>query len=164
MSDNHSHSLWQFIRIWTVRLGNFIRYGLSAVASAVIDEGLFALLTKLLHGFLTGFLFTAVPMAAARLVSSLCNFFINKKLVFKSSEPAGKALLKYYAVAVPNFIAHTLLTYGVFQLLGISEQAVLLRTALHFGVMVALFVATFFIQKCWVFKKAAPDKTEQDGV
>lgn len=142
-------------------IGHFIRYGFGSVASAIIDEGLFALLTKLLHGILTGFLFTAVPMAVARLISSMCNFFINKKLVFQSDEATGKAMLKYYLVALPNFVAHTLLTHGVYSLFRISESAVLLRTAIHFGVMVALFVVTFIIQRCWVFaKKETP---EQDG-
>ena len=141
---------------------HFMLYGCSAVASAVIDEGMFALLTKVFHGVLTGFLFTAVPMAVARLVSSICNFFINKKLVFKSDEATGKALLKYYMVAVPNFVAHTLLTHGVYLLFHIGEAAVLLRTAIHFGVMVALFVVTFLIQKFWVFSKK--DRKEQDGV
>lgn len=151
--------LWQTHKQLIV---HFIRYGFSAVASAVIDEGLFALLTKLLHGILTGFLFTAVPMAVARLISSMCNFFINKKLVFQSDEATGKAMLKYYMVAIPNFVAHTLLTHSVYLLFGISESAVLLRTAIHFGVMVALFVVTFIIQKCWVFaKKETP---EQGGV
>ena len=138
---------------------HFVLYSCSAVASALIDEGMFALLTKVLHGVLTGFLFTAVPMALARLVSSICNFFMNKKLVFKSEEATGKALLKYYMVALPNFAAHTLLTHGVYLLFHISESAVLLRTAIHFGVMVALFIVTFIIQKFWVFAKK-----EQDGV
>ncbi len=148
---SHFHPIRDSFRIYKLIFGHFVKYGISAVVSAVIDEGVFALLTKLLHGLLKGFLLTALPMAAARLISSLCNFFMNKKLVFNSNESTGKAMLKYYALAVPNFILHTFLTHGVFLLLGIGEGAVLLRTLIHFAVMVVLFVFSFVIQKRWVF-------------
>ena len=72
---------------------NFFRYSISSMVSAVLDEGLFTLASHLLQRVLTGFALTAIPTAIARLISTLCNFFINKKLVFQKNVATGKALL-----------------------------------------------------------------------
>ena len=134
-------------------LQHFFRYTISSVISAVLDEGLFALSSFLLRSALTGFALTAVPTAIARLLSSLCNFFINKKLVFQKNVSTGKALLKYYMLAVPTALAQMGLTYGILTLLGITAQQTILRAMIYFIVMGVLFLFNFFIQRCWVFRE-----------
>ena len=149
--SSHFHPIRDSFRIYKLIFGHFVKYGISAVVSAIIDEGVFALLSALTHSVLSGLLLTAIPAAVARLVSSLCNFFINKKLVFENKDSTGKAMLKYYALAIPNAILQILLTHGVYLLLQIGETQTFLRTLLHFMVMVILFVFSFVIQKKWVF-------------
>jgi dolichol-phosphate mannosyltransferase len=116
-----------------------------------LDEGVFTLLSFTLHGVLTGFALTAVPTAVARLISSLFNFFLNKKFVFRKDVPTGKALLRYYALAIPTALLQMGLTYGVFALFGIGAAQTFLRAVIYGSVMVVLFIFTFIIQQRWVF-------------
>lgn len=149
--SSHFRAVRDSFRIYKLIFAHFFKYGISSVASAVIDEGMYTVLSHLLQNVLTGFAFTAIPAAVARLISSLCNFFMNKKLVFQSKGNTPKALVRYYAVAIPNALLQIGLTHGVYLLLSIGQDQMLLRTALHFAVMVALFIVSFIIQQRWVF-------------
>lgn len=149
--SSHFRAVQDSWRIYKLLLAHFFRYTLSSLVSAILDEGLFALLSFVLQGFLTGFALTAVPTAAARLISSLFNFFVNKKYVFRKNVSTGKALLRYYALAIPTALAQMGLTYGVFALLGIGAGQTLLRALIYGIVMVALFIFTFMVQQRWVF-------------
>ncbi len=151
--SSHFHAVRDSWRIYKLLLGHFFRYAISSVVSAVLDEGLFALLSFLMQGILTGFALTAVPTGIARLVSSLCNFFINKKLVFQKDVPTGKALLRYYLLAIPVALAQMGLTFGVFALFGISAQQTFLRAVIYGIVMAVLFIFTFLVQQRWVFRE-----------
>lgn len=128
-----------------------LRYVFSSVFSAVIDEGLYFVLTATLHSLLSGFLLTAIPSITARIVSSAVNFYMNKIMVFHSGTDTKKAFLRYYALAVPQMLAQMLLTYGLTWLLGLGESQALLRTGVHFLVMCVLFIFSFLVQKYWVF-------------
>ena len=143
--------LLQVIETWLLILGHFLKYGLSAVFSAVLEEGLLALFSRLFLGLLSGFAFTAATAGLARLISSVCNFFINQKLVFESKGNTFKALLRYYALALPNALLQIGLSHGAYLLFGISESQTLLRGVIHFGVMVLLFLVSFVLQQRWVF-------------
>ncbi len=151
--SSHFHAVRDSWRIYKLLLVHFFRYAISSVVSAVLDEGLFALLSFLLKGILAGFALTAVPAATARLISSLCNFYINKKLVFKKNVATGKALLKYYMLAIPVALAQIGLTYGVFALFGIGAEQTFLRAVIYGIVMAVLFLFTFLIQQRWVFRE-----------
>ena len=141
--------------------GHFLKYTASSFLSSVAEEGVFLLLTWLLGNSLTGFALALVPMAMGRLVSSLMNFCINRKLVFHSQRPVGVALLRYFLQAIPVAVLQVLLTYGLYALLGIGEEQVALRGAIYAGVMTALFAVSFLAQRCWVFSET--EKAERGG-
>ena len=138
-------------RIYKLILGHFFRYTLSSLLSAMVDIGLFTLLSYLTHSVLTGFLLTAVPTVAARIVSSLLNFYLNKKLVFQTNVHTGKALVRYYMLAIPQMAAQVLLTHGVFYCFSITETDHFLRTLIYTIVMVTLYLISYMIQQRWVF-------------
>ena len=158
--SSHFRAIRDSWRIYKLILAHFFRYTLSSLLSSLVDEGVYTLLTWLLGSVLSGFAITAVPTLAARLISSLFNFFVNKKAVFRSNVSTGKALLRYYAVALPVLMAQIGLTHGVFYLFNISAEQVLLRSAIYALVMVVLFIASFSIQQRWVF---APGKTQNSN-
>ena len=140
-------------RIYKLILAHFFRYTLVSISSAVIDEGCYIAFTGLLGGTLTGLALTASATAAARLISSLFNFFMNKKVVFQSGVRTGIALLRYYALALPMLSAQALLTHGVYALLGISEDATGARALIYAVVMTVLYFVSYMIQQRWVFAK-----------
>ncbi len=129
----------------------FLKYLTSSVITAVVEEGLFLLLTFLLSKSLTGFLLTFLPVAAARVVSAHVNFEINWKWVFPVSASKKQALLRFYLQQLPVSIAQMLLTYGVYSLFHIGEEQVLLRGGIFACVMPVVFVLNFLGQKLWVF-------------
>ena len=127
-----------------------LRYVLSSVASWVVDTGLFFLLDLLL-GPLLGVSAEAVCNVAARVLSSFFNFNVNNKLVFHSELPYEKALLRYYCLAIPQLAASTLLLSFFVWLLHVKSAGG--STAVKVAVDAGLFVASFFIQKFWVFSQ-----------
>ena len=144
------HDSW---RIYKLILAHFFRYTLSSIASFVVDSGMVFLLTLLLP--LADPMLGYVSTVGARVVSSVINFFMNKKLVFKADVSTGKAMLRYYALAIPQLIVQTLVNQGLYTLLGITESQAALRTLIHILVMTVLFIVSFTIQQRWVF---APKK------
>ena len=148
------HDSW---RIYKLILKHFFRYTLSSLTSAFVDTAAYALLTRLLSGMVKAFALTAVAGVGARVISSLLNFYMNKKLVFQTNVSTGKAMLRYYALALPQMAAQVLLTQGVYSLLAIPDSATGIRTLIYAVVMTVLYFLSYVIQQRWVF---APDKNK----
>ena len=148
------HDSW---RIYKLILAHFFRYTLSSLTSAVVDTLAYSLLTGIFQSVFSGFALTAVAGVGARVVSSLLNFFMNQKLVFKTNVDTKKAMLRYYMLALPQMGAQVLLTQGLYALFGISDSANFLRTVLYAVVMTTLYFLSYMIQQRWVF---APQKSK----
>ncbi len=151
--SSHFRAVQDSWRIYKLILAHFFKFTASSLISSVLDEGLFLLLGALLHDSLDGLALNAVSIVSARILSSIVNFYMNMKLVFKSSEKPGKAFFKYFALVVPQLIAQLLLTHGITVLFGITEEQTLLRGIVYAIVMTLLFFASFTIQQRWVFKE-----------
>ena len=154
---SHFRTFTDSWRIYKLILAHFFRYTVSSLVSAVVDTGAYALLTAILKNLLQGFALTAAAGVGARVISSLLNFYMNKKLVFQTNVSTGKAMLRYYALALPQMAAQVLLTQGVYALLHISDSASGLRTLIYTVVMTVLYFLSYMIQQRWVF---APQKSK----
>ena len=150
------HDSW---RIYKLILAHFFRYAASSVACFVVDSSMVFLLTKVLGSILTDPLLSGISTVGARAVSSMINFFMNKKLVFQYNVSTGKAMIRYYALAIPQMIVQWLINQGLYSLLGITEQQAGMRTVIHILVMCILFIISFTIQQRWVF---APQKSNEE--
>ena len=148
------HDSW---RIYKLILAHFFRYTASSLVSFVADSGMVYLLSKCLGGILADPALSAVATVGARAVSSLLNFFMNKKLVFHAKVSTGASMLRYYALAIPQLLVQWLLNQGIYSLFGVAESQAGLRTLIHILVMTVLFIVSFTIQQRWVF---APQKSE----
>ena len=150
------HDSW---RIYKLILAHFFRYTVSSVVCFLVDSSMVFLLTKLLGGFLADPLLSGISTVGARVASSLINFFMNKKLVFQSNVSTGKAMVRYYALAVPQLLVQAMANQALYTLLGITEQQAGMRTLIHVLVMCVLFIVSFTIQQRWVF---APQKSKEE--
>lgn len=125
----------------------------SSLVSCAVDVGVFYLLRRLFAGWLGDWtiLFSTL---AARVVSSLTNFQINRKRVFASTQRAGKTIGKYYALALPQMLLSAGAVY-LFSILlhGNSESDTLIKLIVD----LILFFISYRIQQSWVFA-AAPAK------
>ena len=149
--SSHFRAVRDSWRIYKLILRHFFLYGISSVLSAIVDAGLFALLTLLLSSTFSGPLLTFIPTAVARIISSIMNFFMNKKIVFTCDMPTGKAMFRYFMLAVPQAIVQMLLTDGLIFLLHIGPEQTFLRFLIYGFVMCFLFIFSFLIQQRWVF-------------
>ena len=148
------HDSW---RIYKLILAHFFRYTISSLVSAVVDTLSYALLSWALAPLLWGFALTAVCGVGARTISSLLNFFLNKKLVFRANVDTKRAMLRYYALALPQMATQVLLTQGAYALFAVSDRSNGLRTVIYALVMIALYFLSYMIQQRWVF---APQKSK----
>ena len=95
-------------RIYKLILSHFFRYTLSSLVSFVVDSGMVYLLTVMLRAFLQDPLLGTIATVGARAVSSLLNFYMNKKLVFQTKVNTLKAMIRYYALAIPQLVVQSL--------------------------------------------------------
>ena len=144
-------------RIYKLILAHFFRYTLSSLVSFVVDSGMVYLLTVLLRSFLQDPLLGTITTVGARAVSSLLNFYMNKKLVFQTKVNTFTALIRYYALAIPQLVVQSLLNSLVYSIFSIGSDQPGLRTMIHIVIMTILFIVSFTIQQRWVF---APQKSK----
>ena len=71
--------------------------------------------------------------------------------MFENTGNYGKALVKYYCLAVPQMLVSAGLLTLADNLLGVTEPT--LSTLVKIVIDALLFIASYFIQKTWVFKK-----------
>ncbi|MDO4573074.1 MAG: bifunctional glycosyltransferase family 2/GtrA family protein [Clostridia bacterium] len=121
-------------------------FALSSLTALLIDYVLvlvFAAATRALPGQLSLF----ISVAGARIISSFCNYFINRKFVFENRD--GRSLMRYYLLAA----ALLAVNYGLLSL-------VTLIMPLPVGkilVEVILYPLSFYLQRKYVFP---PDEAE----
>ena len=123
--------------------------------SWVVDNAGFYGLRLLLGSVLGGYA-NMVCNVLARIVSSFFNFNMNRLLVFGTSQRYGRAILRYYCLAVPTMLVSTLLLTQLVKLFGAESAsgAALVKIAGD----ACLYVVNYFLQKHWVFKKSESQK------
>ncbi|MBR0353749.1 MAG: GtrA family protein [Oscillospiraceae bacterium] len=127
-----------------------IKYSLASLSSFALDTGLFYLFKRFVFGGLGAWADLACTVAA-RAISSFYNFNVNNRLVFGHRGEYAKALGRYYLLAVPMMLASAGLVSLLDSSLGVTAPG--LSTAVKIGVDTVLFLASYLIQKKWVFAK-----------
>ena len=96
-----------------------IKYALASGSSFLLDVGLFYLF-QLLLGERLGAGADMVCTILARVLSSFFNFNVNNRLVFEHEGGYGRALLRYYCLAVPIMLSSGGLVTLLDRLFGVS--------------------------------------------
>ena len=156
--SSHFRAFRDSWRIYKLIFAHFFKYTLSSLLCSFVDEGLFIYLSHLLCNTLSGFLLTAVPILISRLISSVMNFFVNRRLVFHSHLNLRKAFFRYFSLVIPQGVLQLGITFGLYELFQISAQRTLVRGGVHALVMIALFFVSYTIQQRWVFSGTEEDQ------
>jgi glycosyltransferase involved in cell wall biosynthesis len=122
----------------------FLMYSLSSVASFLVDVGMYALFIYLLSPYFDT-AHVVIATVIARIISSLFNYLVNRKVVFDSK--ARRSLPKYFSLVVLQMAVSALLVYLLFLLLRQGE--VILKVVVDSS----LFFVSYYVQKRWIFKK-----------
>lgn len=153
-SSSHFHVIRDSFKIYKVILGDLIKYVLSGLISFIVDQGLFNLLDLvLLPLLLTGVLesssliWTYTAVGIARVFSSLLNYALNKRIVFRQTERSPGFLVKYAALVIMAAAASGLLVWVITSLTPLPKAIVKPVIDLIFVLI------NYTLQRSWVFKK-----------
>lgn len=139
--SSHFHPLRDSYHIYKV----FIFYGISGAASFGLDIGLFWIFVQLLRDE-SPETFIIIATVAARILSSLVNYYINRNKVFKQG--SKRSLLRYYILAAFIMAASAASVHLLYaEWLGRGE--VILKVLVD----TVLFIFGFIAQRAWVFRK-----------
>jgi putative flippase GtrA len=147
--EENASSHFRVIRDSLAIYGAIFKFMFSSLASSVVDLGLFTLFNIFLGAF-------SLPLKerlgaasiGARIVSSLFNYFLNRRIVFKSRLSVGKTLLRYAVLAVLQLSV----SFGsVFALSSLLRSGPGWEFFYKLLVDTTLFFISFFIQRKWVF-------------
>ena len=161
--SSHFHPIRDSWRIYKLILGHFFKYTFSSLVSAVVELALVPAITMLCAGKMEDVMVTVTASTGARVLSSLVNFYMNKKLVFNSKVSTAKSMFRYAVLAVICWALQTAMVAGIYTLFEIGVDQELLRTLVHGGVMVVLFVVNYMVQQRWVFAPEGAGKKEISG-
>ena len=126
------------------------KFMISSGTSFLIDYGIYSLLVFLIGGNFSRGLRLFIATFAARAVSSICNYAMNKKAVFKSKASVSRSLIRYYILCV----FQTAASYGLVYLLSsLCCAGSFIEIVLKLAVDIVLFIISFQIQHRWVFKE-----------
>lgn len=143
----HFHAIKDSLRIYRVIFKMFFKFAISGVLSFGLDIGLFAFFTKKI------FKMTAVLQnvfwgtVIARLISSIFNFQMNKKIVFDSKIEGKRQAVKYFILCVAQLLCSWLLVVGVYKRVHFDTSFIKIMVDL------CLFFVSFQIQQRWVFRE-----------
>lgn len=161
-ASTHFHWLKDSLKIYGVILRHtvfslltFFKFALGSVLSFLIDNGVFTLTGYLLVNRMEQEARIAAATAFARVISSVFNFIFNRKAVFRAEASVGKTLLKYYALCICQMAASAALVslfVKLWQASGLWESAV------KIVVDILLFLASYQIQKRWVFSRQGENR------
>lgn len=138
-----------------------LKFVLSSAAGTIVDLGVFYLL-GLIFGLAQSNATIWIYTAIARLLSSLTNFALNRRVVFRNNDRVGATMLRYYCLAIPQMLVSAFLVdrlaWGLAQ-----NGGKFVVTLVKAAVDTVLFFISFQIQKNWVFadrRKAAEKDTK----
>lgn len=126
--------------------GSGAKYAVSSVVAFAVDYVLYALLLTVF-----GSAREAVFHLLATFLSSVLNFNMNKYWVFRKRGDYLRELLGYYSICIPRTLLSTLAASTVIAALEAVTPA--LAVVVRLIVDVALFLASYFLQKKFVFRK-----------
>ena len=154
-ASTHFHPFKDSFKIYMVILrylmGNllsFVKYMISSILSFVIDNGLFRLIAYIIGTQADRSIKILLATVIARVVSSLFNFFVNRKAVFKSDAPMVRTMLRYYALCICQMGA----SYGLVYLFShLTDANDWITSLIKILVDTCLFILSYQIQRKWVF-------------
>ncbi len=144
-SGSHYNSFQDSFRIFLRLISGFIRYTLSSSASAIIDISTFVILNSVVLIHMPVAKRLLIATVSARVISSICNFVLNKNLVFRNGNRIAISVAKYYTLWFFQLLSSYGLIYAASTLL--NGYVAFMKIIIDLG----LAVISYQIQLHWVF-------------
>lgn len=127
-----------------IKIKQIIRYLFSAGTSFFIDLLLFTVFNTFVFQFLNSFSII-ISTILARVLSSLYNYFLNSRYVFKSYN--STSIIKYYLLVIVQMLVSATLVLIVSKLLTSVND-----TIIKFFIDIIIFIVNYFVQREVIFK------------
>ncbi len=121
----------------------FIKYGVVAISSFILDILLFNIFLIIFKPLKYKIIIATI---AARVISSLVNFFLNKNRVFDNKNRTKDVIYKYYILVVVQMLVSAFTVNTLDKLLNINVNFI------KIPVETIIFINNYFIQKYLIFK------------
>lgn len=138
--DNNSHSHFKTIKDSILIYKEIFKFLASSLCSFIIDYSLYSIIVYFSNSLI-------LSNVIARLVSSIFNYNINRKVVFKSTNKGIKPIIKYYLLASIILVLNTLILYLLVNIIDMNKYVSKIFTE------IVLFIFSLFFQKRFVFAK-----------
>lgn len=143
-SGSHYNPIKDSWRIFKV----MAKFMLSSLSATLIDLAVFYIVMRF-FGPLFGRFAELGSTAIARACSSFVNFNANNSIVFQNKKNYKRAMLRYYALCIPQMLISAGLVTAINHLLANTQPG--LATLIKFVVDTVLFFISYQIQREWVF-------------
>lgn len=158
--SSHYRPLKDSWRIFKVVMRNFGLYSLDSLISSATDNILY-LFFMLLASYINEI--TAPNVAAfipARIISSIVNYSLNKKVAFTSHEKNKKALWKYFTLVVIQVAVAMVAVPSIANWLDVRDDS-FLNVLIKMAVETVMFFAMYNVQRTWVFHAGRDDPQDK---
>ena len=147
-ASSHFHALRDSFRIYK----NILKFSASSFISFLVDYGLYTVFVIVTSGlgWPSGI---QISNIAARLISSITNFTINKKLVFKNKDSVLKTASQYFSLVIIIMSGNTVLLSYLVQKLHVNRFVAKMFTEVTF------FGLSWLMQHFFIFRNKSK-KTE----
>ena len=142
----HYHPFKDSMRIFRVMAGGFLKFMGVSILCFLVDQGLFNVLNLAVfgNGVAKAGRFILISTVTARVISSVLNFVLNRKVVFRHEGKAGSAAWRYFVLAVGIMLCSAA---GVWLLGKIGMSSMIAKLIVDF----LLYFASYRFQQKWVF-------------
>lgn len=121
----------------------FSKACISSITSAAIDLGIFTLISR----GSSKFIIISVATVVARVISTICNFTINKLWTFKSDGSVTEEGILFFILFIVKMLLSSILVWLF------NKYIIINQTVLKSIVDILLFFASYMVQKKLIFKK-----------
>lgn len=146
--SSHFHAFRDSFRIYFVMLSSVLLYSLSSITSAAVDYGMFYLMQQFVlpqFGIVGAAQLVLYSVVIARIISSIYNYFINCRVVFKNESAKLSTLLKYALLV-------GIVLFGAYELIRLFHEVLGLNVYLSkFIADNIMFILSFAVQRDYVF-------------
>ncbi len=145
--ETHFRPFKDSVLIYWRILNSFFKYSLVSVISCIIDLTLFQILLLTLPIKNSKTILIVISTVIARVISSLVNYTLNKKVSFNSKNNVKNTILKYYALCIIQIIVSSTLVSILCNFIGIPEILV------KIVVDTIIFIVNYRVQRLFIFNR-----------
>jgi len=146
-SNTHFRPIHDSILIYWRILNSFFKYSIVSIISCIIDIIIFQIFLMILKIDVDRETLIIISTFLARIISSLVNYGLNKKVTFESNKRVSNTIVKYYVLCITQMIISGILVSGIYSI--VKGYEVIIKLIVD----TVLFFVNFKVQKKFIFCK-----------